>query len=81
MGTMTGAIVATMSEKGMGAEMMKSMEANIGLENMAGMADGMKGIQGMEEIGKAMSEMGMENMAQTLSTAFANPEVGVSGAM
>ncbi len=81
MGTMTGAIVATMSEKGMGAEMMKSMESNIGIENMAGMADGMKGIQGIEEIGKAMTEMGMENMAQTLSTAFANPEVGISGAM
>ena len=35
----------------------------------------------MEEIGKAMAEMGMENMAQTLSTAFANREVVVSGEM
>jgi len=79
--TMTGAIVATMSAKGMGEDMMKSMESSIGMEGMAGMADGMKGIEGMQEIGKAMAEMGMENMAKSLSTAFANPEVGIAGAM
>ena len=45
------------------------------------MADGMKGIEGMQEIGKAMADMGMEDMAKSLSTAFANPEVGISGAM
>ena len=79
--TMTGAIVATMSAKGMGDEMMKSMEGSIGMQGMAGMAEGMKGIEGMQEIGKAMADMGMENMAKSLSTAFANPEVGIAGAM
>ncbi len=79
--TMTGAIVATMSAKGMGDEMMKSMEVSIGMEGMTGMAEGMKGIEGMQEIGKAMADMGMENMAKSLSTAFANPEVGIAGAM
>ena len=79
--TMTGAIVATMSAKGMGEDMMKSMEGSIGMQGMAGMAEGMKGIEGMKEIGKAMADMGMENMAKSLSTAFANPEVGISGAM
>ena len=79
--TMTGAIVATMSAKGMGEEMMKSMEKSIGMEGMTGMAEGMKGIEGMQEIGKVMAEMGMENMAKSLSTAFTNPEVGITGAM
>ena len=79
--TMTGAIVATMSAKGMGEDMMKSMEGSIGMQGMAGMADGMKGIEGMKEIGKAMADMGMENMAKSLSTAFATPEVGIAGAM
>ena len=65
----------------MGAEMMKSMEGSIGMQGMAGMAEGMKGIEGMQEIGKAMQEMGMEQMAQTLQTAFANPEVGITSAM
>ena len=79
--TMTGAIVATMSAKGMGEDMMKSMEGSIGIQGMSGMTEGMQGIEGMKEIGKAMSEMGMEDMAKTLSTAFANPEVGITGAM
>ena len=79
--TMTGAIVATMSAKGMGEDMMKSMEGSIGIQGMSGMTEGMKGIEGMKEIGKAMSEMGMEDMAKTLSTAFANPEVGITSAM
>ena len=79
--TMTGAIVATMSAKGMGEDMMKSMEGSIGMQGMAGMAEGMKGIEGMKEIGKAMADMGMENMAKSLSTAFANPDVGIAGAM
>ena len=43
-GMMTGAIAATMSSKGMGAEMMASMEKSIGVQGMAGMAEGMKGI-------------------------------------
>ena len=79
--TMTGAIVATMSAKGMGEDMMKSMEGNIGMQGMSDMAKGMTGIEGMEEIGKAMSDMGMEGMAKSLSTAFANPDVGIVGAM
>ena len=78
--TMTGAIVATMSAKGMGEDMMKSMEGSIGMQGMANMAEGMKGVEGMKEIGKAMADMGMEDMAKSLSTAFANPEVGNSGA-
>ena len=79
--TMTGAIVATMSAKGMGEDMMKSMESNIGMQGMANMAEGMNGIEGMKEIGKAMADMGMEDMAKTLSTAFANPDVGITSAM
>ncbi|MDC0240538.1 hypothetical protein OAK08_02740 [Candidatus Pelagibacter sp.] len=79
--TMTGAIVASMSAKGMGEDMMKSMEGSIGMQDMANMAEGMKGVEGMKEIGKAMADMGMEDMAKSLSTAFANPEVGISGAM
>ena len=79
--TMTGALVATMSAKGMGEDMMKSMEVNIGIEGMTDMAKGMSGIEGMKEIGKVMGEMGMEEMAKTLSTAFADPEVGISTAM
>ena len=79
--TMTGAIVATMSAKGMGEDMMKSMEGSIGMQGMANMAEGMKGIEGLKEIGKAMTDMGMEGMAKSLSTAFANPEVGIAGAM
>ena len=79
--TMTGALVATMSAKGMGEDMMKSMEANIGIEGMADMAKGMGGMEGMKEIGKAMADMGMDQMAQSLSTAFANPEVGITSAM
>ena len=79
--SMTGAIAATMAGKGMGGDMMKSMEASIGINGMSGMAEGMKGIEGMQEIGKAMADMGMENMAKSLSTAFANPEVGIAGAM
>ena len=79
--TMTGAIAATMSSKGMGSDMMKSMEKSIGLEGMEGMTQGMDGIQGMKEIGKAMAGMGMEDMAKSLSTAFANPEVGINAAM
>ena len=78
---MTGAIVATMSAKGMGEDMMKSMEGTIGMQGMTDMAKGMSGIKGMQEIGKAMSNMGMEDMAKSLSTAFANPEVGIVGAM
>ena len=35
--TMTGAIVATMSAKGMGDELMKSMEGSIGIQGMADM--------------------------------------------
>ena len=79
--TMTGAIVATMSAKGMGDEMMKSMEANIGMQGMTDMAKGMDGIEGMKEIGKVMADVGMEQMAESLSTAFANPEVGITSAM
>ena len=79
--SMTGAIAATMSAKGMGEEMMKGMEASIGMEGMADMAKSMGGIEGMQEIGKAMADMGMEQMAQSLSTAFANPEVGIASAM
>ena len=79
--TMTGALVATMSAKGMGEGMMKSMEASIGIEGMTDMAKGMTGIEGMKEIGKAMADMGMEQMAETLSTAFADPEVGIATAM
>ena len=79
--TMTGALVATMSAKGMGEDMMKSMEANIGIEGMADMAKGMDGIEGMQEIGKAMVDMGMEQMSQSLTTAFSNPEVGITSAM
>ena len=40
--TMTGAIVATMSAKGMGEEMMKSMEGSIGIQGMADMTQGMQ---------------------------------------
>ena len=79
--SMTGAIVATMSAKGMGEEMMKGMEASIGMQGMADMAKSMGGIEGMQEIGKAMADMGMDQMAQSLSTAFANPEVGITSAM
>ena len=79
--SMTGAIVATMSAKGMGEEMMKSMETSIGMQGMTEMAKGMGGIEGIQEIGKAMQEMGMDQMAQTLQTAFANPEVGITSAM
>ena len=79
--TMTGAIVATMSAKGMGQEMMKSMEGSIGIQGMADMTQGMQGMEGMKEIGKAMADMGMEDMAKTLSTAFANPEAGITTAM
>ena len=79
--TMTGAIVATMSAKGMGEDMMKSMEANIGIQGMSEMAKGMDGIDGIQEIGKFMADVGMEQMAQSLSTAFANPEVGIVSAM
>ena len=79
--TMTGAIVATMSAKGMGDEMMKSMEANIGMQGMTDMAKGMGGIEGMKEIGKVMADAGMEQMAQSLQTAFANPEAGIVSAM
>ena len=77
--TMTGAIAATMTGKGMGGDMMKSMEASIGIQGMSGMAEGMKGMQGMQEIGKAMS--GMSGMTEALSTAFTSPEVGITGAM
>mgnify|MGYP003313402102 FL=1 len=77
--TMTGAIVATMSAKGMGDEMMKSLDGSIGMQGMAGMAEGMKGMQGMQEIGKAMS--GMSGMTEALSTALTSPEVGITGAM
>ena len=79
--TMTGALVATMSAKGMGEEMMKGMEASIGMQGMADMAKGMDGIGGMQEIGKAMADMGMDQMSQSLATAFANPEVGITSAM
>ncbi len=79
--TMTGAIVATMSAKGMGEEMMKSMEGSIGIQGMADMTQGMQGMEGMKEIGKAMADMGMEDMAKTLSTAFASPEAGITTAM
>jgi hypothetical protein len=79
--TMTGAIVSTMSAKGMGEEMMKSMEGSIGIQGMADMTQGMQGMEGMKEIGKAMADMGMEDMAKTLSTAFANPEAGITTAM
>ena len=79
--TMTGAIVATMSAKGMGDEMMTSMEANIGMQGMTDMAKGMGGIEGMKEIGKVMADVGMEQLAQSLQTAFVNPEAGIVSAM
>ena len=79
--TMTGAIAATMSAKGMGEDMMKSMETSIGIQNMSDMAEGMKGIEGMQEIGKAMVDMGMEDMSKTLSAAFTSPETGIGAAM
>ena len=79
--TMTGAIVETMSAKGMGDEMMKSMEANIGMQGMTDMAKGMGGIDGMKEIGKVMADVGIDQMAQSLQTAFANPEAGIVSAM
>ena len=63
--TMTGAIVATMSAKGMGDEMMKNMETNIGIQGMSEMTKGMEGIEGMKEIGKVMADMGMDIMAET----------------
>jgi len=77
--SMTGAIAATMTGKGMGGDMMKSMESSIGIQGMSGMAEGMKGMQGMQEIGKAMT--GMTGMTEALSTAFTSPEVGIKGAM
>ncbi len=52
---MTGAIAATLGAKGMGSEMMASMEKSIGMEGMAGMAEGMEGMAGMEEMAKAMA--------------------------
>ena len=76
--TMTGAIAATMTAKGMGDEMMKSMEGSIGMQGMVSMAEGMQGIEGMQEIGKAMADMGIENVSKTLSAAFASPETGIS---
>ena len=59
--TMTGALVATMSAKGMGEDMMKSMEANIGIEGMADMAKGMGGMEGMGDM-SGMGGMGMPGM-------------------
>ena len=53
----------------------------MGMESMAGMAEGMQGLAGMEEMGKAMAGMGMENMAKSLASAFENPEVGITTAM
>ena len=79
--TMTGAIVATMTSKGMGNDMMESMESSIGLKDMAKMAEGMNGVEGMKEIGKAMSEMGMENVAESLASAFEDPNTGINQAM
>ena len=47
----------------MGEEMMKSMEG-IGIQGMADMTQGMQGMEGMKEIGKAMADMGMDEMAK-----------------
>ena len=76
---MTGAIGATMMAKGMGAEMMDSMGATMGMEGMSGMAEGMQGLEGMEALGEAMG--GMETLAGSLSTAFADPSTGITAAM
>jgi len=40
-GTMTGAIGATMTSKGMGEEMMGSMGAAVGIDGMADLSQGM----------------------------------------
>jgi hypothetical protein len=61
--------------------MMKSMESSIGLKDMANMAEGMNGVEGMKEIGKAMSEMGMESVAESLASAFEDPNTGINQAM
>ena len=70
-----------MSEKGMGAEMMGAMGASIGVEGLAEAANGMTGLAGMEAMGQAMAEMGMENVSAALSTAFSSPSTGITDAM
>ena len=48
--SMTGAIAATMTGKGMGGDMMKSMEASIGIQGMSGMVKlGSKTIRELNE--------------------------------
>ena len=77
-GTMTGAIAASMADKGMGAEMMGAMGASMGVEGLADAAKGMTGLEGMEAMGQAMAEMGMENVGAALSTAFSSPSTGIT---
>ena len=69
-GTMTGTIAASMTDKGMGAEMMGSMGASIGVDGLGTAATGMSGLAGMEAMGEAMSSMGMDQIGASLSTAF-----------
>ena len=80
-GTMTGAIAASMADKGMGAEMMGAMGASMGVEGLADAANGMTGLAGMEAMGQAMADMGMENVGAALSTAFSSPATGITDAM
>ena len=80
-GTMTGAIAASMADKGMGTEMMGAMGASMGVEGLADAAKGMTGLAGMEAMGQAMTEMGMENIGSALSTAFSSPATGITDAI
>ena len=77
-GTMTGAIGATMTSKGMGEEMMGSMGSSVGIDGMADLSQGMTGVSGMEEMGAAMSGMGMDKIGETLNAAFTSPEAGIT---
>ena len=77
-GTMTGAIGASMTSKGMGSEMMGTMGASIGIEGIDGMSQNMQGIAGMEKMGKAMSDMGMDTIGDTLNAAFTSSESGIT---
>ncbi len=80
-GIMNGAIASTLGTKGMGTEMMSAMGKSMGMSDMEDLAAGMQGVEGMKAMTDAMKSVGIDKVANTITTAFSSQQTGITSMM
>jgi hypothetical protein len=80
-GIMNGAIASTLGTKGMGTEMMSAMGKSMGISDMADLAADMQGVEGMKAMTDAMKSVGIDKVANTITTAFSSQQTGITSMM